>query len=210
MVSFIDEHREEHGVEPICEVLPIAPSTYYEQNAREADPSRLPARAVRDLDLRAEIERVWKENFGAYGARNVWRQLVRERFGVARCTVERSMRELGLRGIVRGRKRKTTFADESASRPADRVQRNFTAERPNQLWVADLTYVATWQGFVYGGLRDRFLLAQDRGLARRELAAERFGVLQPRVLRGRLLSASATARRSSAQWWVRSVPFGKY
>ena len=149
MVSFIDEHREEHGVEPICAQLPIAPSTYYEQKAREADPSRLPERVVRDAELCEEIERVWKENFGAYGARKVWRQLVREEVEVARCTVERLMREMGLEGVVRGRKRKTTIADESAPRPADRVERNFRAERPNQLWVADLTYVATWAGFVY-------------------------------------------------------------
>jgi putative transposase len=149
MISFIDEHREEHGVEPICAQLPIAPSTYYEQKAREVDRSRLPARALRDADLREQIERVWKDNRSVYGPRKVWRQLVREGFGVARCTVERLMRQMGLQGIVRGRKRKTTFADEAASRPADLVQREFTAERPNQLWVADLTYVATWQGFVY-------------------------------------------------------------
>ena len=149
MVSFIDEHRDEHGVEPICEQLPIAPSTYHEQKAREADPSRLPDRAVRDADLREEIERVWKENFGAYGARKVWHQLGREGTEVARCTVERLMRAMGLQGVVRGRKHKTTIADETAPRPLDLVQRNFTAERPNQLWVADLTYVATWRGFVY-------------------------------------------------------------
>jgi transposase InsO family protein len=149
MVSFIDANREEHGVEPICRELPIAPSTYYEQKAREADPARLPARAVRDRELQEEIERVWKENFGAYGARKVWKQLVREGNEAARCTVERLMRAMGLQGIVRGRKRKTTFADEAAPRPADLVERQFTAERPNQLWVADLTYVATWQGFAY-------------------------------------------------------------
>ncbi len=149
MVSFIDEHRDEHGVEPICEQLPIALSTYYEQKAREADPSRLPDRAVRDAVLREEIERVWKENFGAYGARKVWHQLAREGIDVARCTVERLMREMGLAGVVRGRKHKTTIPDETATRPADLVQRDFTAVRPNQLWVADLTYVATWQGFVY-------------------------------------------------------------
>ena len=149
MVSFIDEHREEHGVEAICQQLPIAPSTYHEQKAREVDSSSLPDRAVRDAEFRKEIERVWKENLGAYGARKVWRQLVREKFAVARCTVERLMHEMGLQGVVRGRKHKTTIADEAAFRPADIVQRNFTAERPNQLWVADLTYVATWKGFVY-------------------------------------------------------------
>ncbi len=149
MVSFIDEQREEHGVEPICRQLPIAPSIYYEHKAREADPSRLPKRAVRDAALREEIERVWKENFGVYGARKVWRQLVREEVEVARCTVERLMREMGLQGVVRGRKVKTTVSDEMADRPLDLVQRDFTANRPNQLWVADLTYVATWTGFVY-------------------------------------------------------------
>ena len=149
MVKFIDAHREGPGVEPICRQLPIAPSVYYEQKAREADPSRLPKRAVRDEGLREEIERVWKENFGVYGARKVWRQLLREEVDVARCTVERLMREMGLRGVVRGRKAKTTVPDELAERPLDLVQRDFTADRPNQLWVADLTYVATWRGFVY-------------------------------------------------------------
>ncbi len=149
MVKFIDAHREGPGVEPICRQLPIAPSIYYEQKAREADPSRLPKRAVRDAALREEVERVWKENFGVYGARKVWRQLLREEVDVARCTVERLMREMGLRGVVRGRKAKTTVPDEVAERPLDLVQRDFTADRPNQLWVADLTYVATWRGFVY-------------------------------------------------------------
>ncbi len=149
MESFIDEHRETYGVEPICEVLPIAPSTYYERKARETDPSRLPARAKRDAVLRAEIDRVWRENFRVYGAHKVWRQLNREDVMVARCTVERLMREIGLQGVVRGRKFKTTIVDDSAARPADLVKRDFTATRPNQLWVADLTYVATWRGFVY-------------------------------------------------------------
>jgi len=149
MVSFIDEHRDEHGVEPICAQLRIAPSTYHEHKQRERDASRLPERALRDRELRPEIERVWKENRGVYGARKVWRQLAREGFLVARCTVERLMREMGLQGVVRGRKRRTTIPDEAAARPADLVQRQFTAERPNELWVADLTYVATWSGFVY-------------------------------------------------------------
>jgi transposase InsO family protein len=149
MVSFIDEHREDHGVEPICRQLPIAPSVYYEQKAREADPTRLPERLVRDGKLREEIERVWKENFGVYGVRKVWRQLIREKVDVARCTVERLMREMGLQGVVRGRKVKTTVPGDLAERPLDLVQRDFSADRPNQLWVADLTYVATWRGFVY-------------------------------------------------------------
>ena len=149
MVKFIDAHRDGPGVEPICRQLPIAPSVYYEQKAREADPSRLPKRAVRDEALREEIERVWKENFGVYGARKVWRQLLREEVSVARCTVERLMREMGLQGVVRGREVKTTVPDDLAERPMDLVRRDFTADRPNRLWVADLTYVATWSGFVY-------------------------------------------------------------
>ena len=150
MVSFIDEHRDEYGVEPICGVLPIAPSTYYEHRARRRSPEKRPARAKRDEELRAEIRRVWEENFGVYGAEKVWRQLRREGVEVARCTVERLMREMGLQGVVRGRAFKvTTIADEAAERPLDLVQREFVAERPNQLWVADLTYVATWRGFVY-------------------------------------------------------------
>jgi transposase InsO family protein len=150
MVSFIDEYRDEHGVEPICSVLPIAPSTYHEQKARQADPSKLPARAQRDGALREEVERVWKENRSVYGARKVWLQLRREGFPVARCTVERLMRRMGLQGVIRGRAYKaTTIVDEADQRPADLVQRQFVADRPNQLWVADITYVATWAGFVY-------------------------------------------------------------
>jgi putative transposase len=149
MTSFIDDHREAYGVEPICAVLPIAPSTYYEQKAREKDPSRVPARVRRDTVLSPEIERVWQENRRVYGARKVWRQLNREDVAVARCTVERLMRSLGICGVVRGRKPKTTIPDEAADRPADLVERDFSADRPNQLWVADITYVATWRGFVY-------------------------------------------------------------
>ncbi len=149
MASFIDEHRETYGVEPICGVLPIAPSTYYERKAREADPGRLPARAKRDAVLVAEIDRIWRENFEVYGVRKMWRQLQREHLCVARCTVARLMRDLGLQGVVRGRMFKTTIPDDIAARPADLVGRDFTATRPNQLWVADLTYVATWSGFVY-------------------------------------------------------------
>jgi len=150
MVSFIDDQREAYGIEPICRVLPIAPSVYYEQKARQADPLRLPARLARDGELRVEIERVWKENQSVYGARKVWKQLKREGFVVARCTVERLMAEMGLQGVVRGRAfKRTTVADESAQRPPDLVRRAFTADRPNRLWVADLTYVATWAGFVY-------------------------------------------------------------
>ena len=144
MVSFIDAHREIYGVESICRQLPIAPSTYYECKARAADPDRLPPRAQRDEALKGEIRRVWEEHFQVYGARKVWRQLNREQIPVARCTVERLMGVLGLQGVVRGKAWKTTIPDAAAERPADLVQRQFQAERPNQLWVADFTYVATW------------------------------------------------------------------
>ena len=138
-----------YGVEPICKVLPIAPSTYYEEKARQADPSRLSARTHRDAFLCDEVRRVWEENRMVYGARKVWRQLNRENLPVARCTVERLMGNMGLQGAVRGKKVWTTVADESADRPADLVERDFTADRPNRLWIADITYVATWSGFVY-------------------------------------------------------------
>ncbi|BAN68433.1 integrase catalytic region [endosymbiont of unidentified scaly snail isolate Monju] len=149
MIAYIDDHRDRYGVEPICAVLPIAPSTYYEHKAREADPQRLPRRLQRDRALSDEIRRIWEENFQVYGARKVWRQLNRESIEVARCTVERLMRVMGLRGVVRGRRCRTTIGDTTAERPLDRVKRQFTATRPNQLWVADITYVATWTGFVY-------------------------------------------------------------
>jgi transposase InsO family protein len=143
MIAFIDTHKDRFGVEPICRVLPIAPSTYHATRRPTS------ARAVRDCKLRAEIARVHAEHFGVYGARKVWRQLHREGITVARCTVERLMGELGLEGVRRGKPRRTTRADSAAARPADLVERNFSASRPNQLWVADLTYVATRSGFVY-------------------------------------------------------------
>ncbi len=149
MVSFIDAHRAQYGVESICEQLPIAPSLYYEHKARQAEPGRLPARLQRDAMLSSEIRRVYEGNFHVYGARKVWRQLGREDIVVARCTVERLMRSLGLQGAVRGRKCRTTMSDDSCERPLDLVKRQFQASRPNQLWVADFTYVATWAGFVY-------------------------------------------------------------
>ena len=144
MIAYIDRNRHRYGVEPICKVLPIAPSTYHAASRRPAS-----ARAVRDTKLKAEIARVHAEHFGVYGARKVWRQLHREGIVVARCTVERLMGELGLAGVMRGKPRRTTTPDATASRPADLVERDFSATRPNQLWVADLTYVASWSGFVY-------------------------------------------------------------
>lgn len=150
MVSFIDEHRAKYGVEPICRVLPIAPSTYYEAKAVEADASRASARAQRDVWLCGEIRRVWEQNFFVYGARKVWLQLNREGIRVARCTVERVMRQLGLRGAVRGRAFKvTTHAAHGVERPLDLVDRDFSAGRPNELWVSDLTYVRLGSTFCY-------------------------------------------------------------
>ena len=149
-MSFVDEQRGRYGVEPICSVLPIAPSTYYEQKARERDPERVPARLRRDAELKKDIRRVHAEHHDVYGAEKGWTQLGREGIVVARCTVARLMRELGLRSTTRGgAKRITTTPGEAAERPLDLVDRDFTANRPNQLWVSDITYVATWRGFVY-------------------------------------------------------------
>jgi putative transposase len=155
-VRFIAEHADRvtvdglrWGVEPICAVLaeqgtPIAASTYYEHRHRR------PTRAERrDAMLRVEIERVWRANYAVYGARKVWLQLNREGIAVARCTVERLMRQMGLQGARRGRLRRTTVGDPAAARPADLVNRRFTADRPDRVWVADFTYVATWSGTVY-------------------------------------------------------------
>jgi putative transposase len=152
MIAFINDHRAVYGVEPICGMLRIAPSTYHAHVARRADPARASPRARQDLVLMEQIRRVHAANFGVYGARKVWRQLHREGIRVARCTVERLMRELGLEGVRRGKVRRTTTPDATATRPADLVERDFSAQRPNQLWVADLTYVATWSGFVYVAL----------------------------------------------------------
>lgn len=148
-MRFIDAHRVAYGVEPICAVLPIAPSTCYEAKARERDPARLPARARADAVLRPEIKRVWAATRGRYGARKAWKALRREGRVVARCTVTRVFKAMSLLGVVRGRRATTTVPEPAAHRPQDLVQRDFTATRPNQLWVSDLTYVATWRGFVY-------------------------------------------------------------
>jgi len=149
MIAFIDAHRDVHGVEPICRMLPIAPSTYHAHVARRADPATAPARVRRDAWLCGPIRRVWEENFRVYGVRKVWRQLGREGISVARCTVARLMRRMELQGAVRGKTVKTTFGDHATPCPADRVNRQFQAPRPNALWLSDFTYVATWQGFVY-------------------------------------------------------------
>src|SRR5271163_1554728 len=149
MIAFIDDHRQVYGVEPICKVLPIAPSTYHVHVARRADPSRLPGRIRRDADLKVEIRRVFEENFRVYGVRKIWRQLRREGFSAARCTVARLMRDMGLQGAIRGRPLRTTISDKAAACPLDHVNRQFHASAPDRLWLADFTYVATWAGFVY-------------------------------------------------------------
>ena len=149
MIAFVDAHRRAYGVEPICRVLPIAPSTFHEHAARRADPSRVPARVQRDAELQVEIRRVFEENLGVYGVRKVWRHLRREGVPVARCTVARLMREMRLAGVIRGKRVRTTVNDKAAPCPLDRVGRQFRAPAPNMLWVLDFTYVSTWSGFVY-------------------------------------------------------------
>ncbi len=149
MIAFIDDHRGAYGVEPICRVLPIAPSTYHAHAAKRADPGKLCARAKRDVLLKAEVQRVFTENFEVYGVRKVWRQLQREGVDTARCTVARLMRGMGLQGVIRGKPIRTTISDKAAPCPLDHVNRQFIAPRPNVLWVSDFTYVSTWQGFVY-------------------------------------------------------------
>jgi transposase InsO family protein len=148
MIAFIEENRD-IGVEPICKHLPIAPSTFYDHMAKRANPDLLSDRAKRDKTLRPEIERVWEQNYKVYGVRKVWHQMRREGFDVARCTVARLMKDLGLEGIIRGKKHRTTIPDKSQPCPLDKVNRQFKAPAPNMLWVSDFTYVATWQGFVH-------------------------------------------------------------
>lgn len=149
MIAFIDDHRAAYGVEPICQVMPIASSTYHDHVAQRVDPGKASSRARRDIVLQTQVRRVFEANFGVYGVRKIWRQLAREGIAVARCTVARLMRQMGLQGVVRGKPAKTTVSDRATPCPADRVNRQFQAPRPNVLWVSDFTYVATWQGFVY-------------------------------------------------------------
>jgi transposase InsO family protein len=149
MVRFIDDHRGAHGVEPICEMLPIAPATYYEHLAKRTNLARLSDRAKRDKALRPKIQRVFDANWQVYGVRKVWRQLRREGIDVARCTVARLMKSMGLQGIIRGKPQKTTIPDKKLPCPLDKVNRQFRVPAPNMLWVSDFTYVATWKGFVY-------------------------------------------------------------
>tara|TARA_R110002020_G_C16195719_1_gene765842 strand:- start:42 stop:947 length:906 start_codon:yes stop_codon:yes gene_type:complete len=149
MIAFIDEHRDSYGVEPICRVLPIAPSSYHEHVAQRRDPGRRSARSQRDEGLKPQVMRVFEENFGVYGVRKVWRQMQREGFDIARCSVARLMRDLGLQGVIRGKPVRTTVSDKAAPCPLDHVNRQFKAPAPNRLWVSDFTYVATWAGFAY-------------------------------------------------------------
>lgn len=149
MNAFVDQYRDTHGVEPICKVLQIAPSAYRRHAARQRDPELRSGRAKRDEALLAQVKRVWQSNLQVYGAQKVWRQLRREGHSVARCTVERLMSRSGLRGVVRGKVVRTTVSDAKAVCPLDRVNRHFKAQRPNQLWVSDFTYVSTWQGWLY-------------------------------------------------------------
>ena len=149
MIRFIDDQRTVYGVESICRVLPIAPSTYYARLAVRADPAKASPRCQRDLDLKPKIQKVWDDNWKVYGVRKAWRQLRREGVDVARCTVARLMAGMGLRGIVRGKIIKTTFSDASVPCPRDKVNRQFRSTAPDILWVSDFTYVSTWQGFTY-------------------------------------------------------------
>ena len=147
--KFVDEHRQEFGVEPICKVLQFAPSAYHRHAARQHDPSLASSRAQRDAALMPQIERVWNANMQVYGADKVWKQMNREGVAIARCTVERLMKRMSLRGVMRGKVVRTTVPDTNAPCPLDRVNRHFKADRPNQLWVSDFTYVSTWQGWLY-------------------------------------------------------------
>jgi putative transposase len=149
MISFIDDQRTVYGVESICRVLPIAPSTYYAGLAVRADPAKASSRCQRDIELKPKIRQVWDDNWKVYGVRKTWRQLRREGVAVARCTVARLMAGMGLRGVVRGKSLKTTISDTSMACPRDKVNRQFRAHAPNILWVSDFTYVSTWQGFTY-------------------------------------------------------------
>jgi putative transposase len=149
MIGFIDDHRGDFGVEPICRVLPIAPSTYHENVAKRRDPEKQSDRQKRDAGLKPEIARIFNDNYQVYGARKVWKQMKRENFDVARCTVERLVKDMGLHGAIRGKPLRTTFPDKGVPCPRDHVNRQFQPPAPNRLWVSDFTYVSTWAGFVY-------------------------------------------------------------
>jgi transposase InsO family protein len=149
MKAFIDRHRDTFGVEPICKVLQIAPSGYRRYAARQRNPALRCARDQRDASLMPQIQHAWHVNFQVYGADKIWRHMNREGVTVARCTVERLMKRLQLQGARRGKIVRTTIADPAAACPRDKVNRQFKASRPNELWVSDFTYVSTWQGWLY-------------------------------------------------------------
>ena len=149
MKMFIDDHRDDHGVELICKVLPIAPSTYYTHAAIILDPDLASDRAKSDARLRPEIKRVWDDNYEVHGVRKVWRQMQREGFNIARCTVALLMKQLGIQGVIRGKTHKTTCSNKAAPCLSDHVNRQFSAPAPNMLWVSDFTFVSTWLGFAY-------------------------------------------------------------
>ncbi|EFH7972922.1 IS3 family transposase, partial [Escherichia coli] len=148
LMPLLDKLRKLYGVGPVCSELHIAPSTYYHCQQQRHHPDKRSARAQRDDWLKKEIQRVYDENHKVYGVRKVWRQLLREGIRVARCTVARLMAVMGLAGVLRGKKVRTTISRKAVA-AGDRVNRQFVAERPDQLWVADFTYVSTWRGFVY-------------------------------------------------------------
>ena len=149
MVSFIDQNRKNYGVESICAQLPIAPSTYYEAKTKQSNPDKVCPRKKRDMELKPEIAAIWEDNYKVYGIIKIWKQLKRQGYQVARCTVARLMKEMGIKGARRGGKVYTTKSDKTQNKPEDLVQRNFKVTKPNQLWIVDFTYVRTWQGFVY-------------------------------------------------------------
>lgn len=149
MIRFVDRYRAQFGVEPICKVLQLAPSTYHRHKQLEREPDKRSDRAKRDEELELKITEIWEESFRNYGILKIWHQLLKDKEAVARCTVERLMRRLGIEGVRRGKKYKTTIPDEKAFCPLDLVNREFKAQRPNQLWVADITYVSTWAGMVF-------------------------------------------------------------
>jgi len=148
MTAFIHAHRDQYGVGPI-QSLRIAPSTYYARLAAQADSTKLSDGIRRDHALRPVINRVYAENYGVYGVRKVWRQMQREGYNIARCTVARLMRNMGLRGVIRGRSQRTTVSNKADVCPLDLVNRQFKAPAPNVLWVSDFIHVSTWSGFVY-------------------------------------------------------------
>ena len=215
MIAFIDDHREAYGVEPICKVLPIAPSTYHAHIAQRVDASKRSARAQRDAELKIEVQRVFAENFGVYGVRKVWRQLRREGFMVARCTVERLMASLGLQGAIRGKPVRTTISDKAVPCPLDHVNRQFHVLRPNALWVSDFTYVATWAGFVYvafviDAYARRIVAGVSHGQHMRASCSMRWSrpsmIGGPSIAAGSYITATAaanTSRSSTPSGWCR-------